>query len=632
MRLHKSVQGENYFLPTCFAVITICSLLAIKGLGFYDGQTAFYAGLAIAMVSCACKILTTKQSLYDWIFILLVCGIAGICWLSSRDKSMLIAAMMLLCVKDVPESRLMKAGAFVWTVCFTFMALRYEIGFSPETILVHPKHGFGYVICHELGYPHPNVLHVSYALLVIFYLYLLDKRIIPDDIDFKSGRIERENLIDCSLTKSNLGELDHTVKAGDATNSERRVHKNIIRELMIASALLMAGNVLTFFNSYSFTGFGMVTVLILLNLILQLRSLRGSSLHRWEEIMLQLILPCGVLFMTAGPLLLHEEGSVGRPFYDLFNKLLNTRYELSWWFLTHEPIAPFGSVLEVPNYRYSMDCSYVNLLVQQGVVPFALFLTGYMLLVHDQLKEHRITELAITIGMLIGGITEPFLFNTSCKNISLIFLGGFLYRKTEALPAHIGGRTGSVAGYRQRRTPFPGNGITSAESGLSEGVKGQNLEKPRVPTAVFRKTVDAFFRHFVPICLAMLLAFCAGAGIYKASIASPGTIYVPIAWTMDRPEGGIILSGSEVLSLAEAGTAGNLMNSRGTGAVEVYGPWEEEFIAVSDSTRKLETFRRTLNAGAWACFITGAIASILLAVRLPRESEEKQTHYCGTGQ
>lgn len=594
--LHKSVmQGRHYNLSTLFAVVTICSLLAIKGLGFYDGQPVFYAGLALAMASCVCKILTARQSLQDWILILAVCGIAGICWLSSRDKSMLIAAMMLLCVKDVPEKLLMKAGAAVWTVCFTFMAIRYEAGFSAESVLVHPKQGFGYVICHTLGYPHPNVLHVSYALLVIFYLYLIDLYLVEENRKYAVSICEEKG----HAAKA-PGEKDSGRAACSGSNRDRG-EKDVPywKKLTGASALLMAGNVLMFFNSYSFTGFGMVTVLILLNLILQLRTLHGSLLHRWEEILLQLILPCGVLFMTVGPLLLHEEGSAGRPLYDLFNKLLNTRYELSWWFLTHEPITPFGSVITVPNYRYSMDCSYVNLLVQQGVVPFILFLVGYMMLIRDQLRNRRVTELALTIGMLIGGITEPFLFNTSCKNISLIFLGGFLYRKAEKLPVP----------FRQRQ---------------------ENASWERF----IRKIAGSFFGNFLPICAAMLLAFCVGSGVYRASDIGPKEIYVPVFWTMDEPEDGRVFRLDEVCGLLtdqdtdydEAEDLDSAENRdtegmpdvnalrRGKG-IEVYGPWEKEFVPATDSTLKWERVRRMLNTGAWAGAIAGVLISVFSAIK-----------------
>ena len=44
-------------------------------------------------------------------------------------------------------------------------------------------------------------------------------------------------------------------------------------------------------------------------------------------------------------------------------------------------------------------------------------------------KENKKAELAIIIGMLIAGITEPYLFNLSFKNLILVFAGNLLYKK-----------------------------------------------------------------------------------------------------------------------------------------------------------------------------------------------------------
>lgn len=61
-----------------------------------------------------------------------------------------------------------------------------------------------------------------------------------------------------------------------------------------------------------------------------------------------------------------------------------------------------------------------------GAVVFVLLMIAYFFTIRNLIKENRRKELAITLGFLIAGISEPFLFNTSFKNVSLIFVGSYL--------------------------------------------------------------------------------------------------------------------------------------------------------------------------------------------------------------
>ena len=58
---------------------------------------------------------------------------------------------------------------------------------------------------------------------------------------------------------------------------------------------------------------------------------------------------------------------------------------------------------------------------------FSLMCVGYILMIRRYIKDGRNQELAIIFGLLIAGISEPFLFNTAYKNLSAIFIGDFLF-------------------------------------------------------------------------------------------------------------------------------------------------------------------------------------------------------------
>ena len=91
---------------------------------------------------------------------------------------------------------------------------------------------------------------------------------------------------------------------------------------------------------------------------------------------------------------------------------------LSKYFLTQERITLFGQQFHLADKDLNMDNSYVFALMTYGVVVFVLLMIAYFFTIRNLVKENRRKELAITLGFLIAGISEPFLFNTSFKNVS----------------------------------------------------------------------------------------------------------------------------------------------------------------------------------------------------------------------
>ena len=80
----------------------------------------------------------------------------------------------------------------------------------------------------------------------------------------------------------------------------------------------------------------------------------------------------------------------------------------------------------------TMDCSYVYGLIAYGVLFFGAMIVGYTGLIHKYVKEQKNLELLMIFALLAAGLTEPFLFNTSFKNISFLFMGAYLFEKGKA--------------------------------------------------------------------------------------------------------------------------------------------------------------------------------------------------------
>ena len=79
----------------------------------------------------------------------------------------------------------------------------------------------------------------------------------------------------------------------------------------------------------------------------------------------------------------------------------------------------------------SIDSSYIWAFIHYGIVPFALLMLAYFILIADCTRKQRTRELLLVICFLCAGYTEPLLFNTSFKNVTLLFLGELLFRQKE---------------------------------------------------------------------------------------------------------------------------------------------------------------------------------------------------------
>ena len=62
-----------------------------------------------------------------------------------------------------------------------------------------------------------------------------------------------------------------------------------------------------------------------------------------------------------------------------------------------------------------------------GVVLAVLFFVAYVGCITDLIRRRQDAALAVMVGLLTAGFTEPFLFNFSFKNLTLLFLGAYFY-------------------------------------------------------------------------------------------------------------------------------------------------------------------------------------------------------------
>lgn len=348
----------------CFYIFFI-SLLFAKGIGLYDGQTMFKFSLLMALCGFCGKMLLTEYTFKELFLCMGLTLLGMIIYLKTHEKGALFCLLLLCAMKDMNVKKVFQAGLATWIISFggLFLLTAFHIIDSP--FKVHDKLGLGRIIRWSLGYAHPNVLHISCLVLVCFIVYLL-----RDRFKFKSFLV------------------------------------------------LMLLNLYVFMYSLSSTGFLAVSALLALSLYWSFRK----KFCRAEQVLIQFCLPVFILLSLAAPLVLKGKA------FEMVNKLVNHRLVLSQWFLQNQRVKLFGvDTRELVTSLRTMDNSYVFAWITYGLVFFVIMMAGYFMLIFKKTKEQDGISLCLILACLLAGVTEPFLFNTSFKNITLIFMGAMLF-------------------------------------------------------------------------------------------------------------------------------------------------------------------------------------------------------------
>lgn len=363
------------------------SLFLAKGLGFYDGQAVFKLILLLALTCLFLKICMESYTVSEYLKIIFILLLTGVTYLNSGEKGLVLCGLMMIGMKYVNEKRVFQIGTVIWSASFLFVTLTSLFHMEDTVYKVHSKLGLGHIFRWSLGYPHPNVLQVSYFILAVLIIYVLGERFKPKH-----------------------------------------------------ALWLFAGNCLVFLYSVSYTGVIIFMVLILGRLYLYYRK----KLSILEKGFLVLLYPVCVLMSLLAPVKMYGK------WFDFFNKLLSTRMELGWWYLKPQNFTWFGlRVAEITDASRTMDNAYLFAFIAYGIIPFAVLSLGIMYATCYFLKKDQYMEALIITAIVIGGLTEPFLFNTSFKNLAFLFGGTLLFQGKK------GRREFSLASKWNKEIPIP---------------------------------------------------------------------------------------------------------------------------------------------------------------------------------
>ena len=416
-------------------------LFFAKGIGLYDGQGLFKVFLVLAFACFVLKMVTTDYTLRELAFLAVLAAMALLSYAGTKEKGIMFTLAIVAGLKKVPVKRVFGVALAVWGVSFLPAVAATTLGWADSPFRVHVRPFLGFVIRWGLGSAHPNVGHIAYLVFTVLTVYVLGEKV---SWKWLAG--------------------------------------------------LFAGNLYIYFYTMSQTGLLMTSFYLAAAGYLMLR--RKPS--RAEYGLVECVLPACILASLVLPLVLKGKA------FDILNKLMNTRVMQSKEYLTQEKITWFGSLPKRSNAINTMDNSYLFAFLTYGAVTFAVLMAAYFLLVRKYVLQKRNRELALIVTLLLAGLSEPFLFNTSFKNVSLLFMGELLFPARE-----------------------PGEGIWEKEIRLW-GIGDRRVALPFGGISLWWERVKTCKREYrVQVLAGTVLAAAVWAGAYGLAAHAPARIVVP---------------------------------------------------------------------------------------------------------
>lgn len=355
---HTFITVHELLFLTYFSV-----LFFMKGVGIYEGMFLFNLSIVVSFLCAGFAMLMADYTIPEFIGAIALLGCSFLAYFETGEKAVIAAVLMVIGMKNVSLERMMKLAFFIWTVCFYGMLFVHLAGWKEDIILAHNKFGLGFLLRRSLGFPHPNVLHISFIIWMALFLY---------------------------------------------------VWKGNGKQLLKTTILLGIANVFMFFYSVSITGMGLGFIYLMCNYYFSVRK----EFNKFERLLIKAVLPLCILACTIPPLFF--EGKL----FDLMDKVINSRMRIWKYYLTNFTPGILGEAVYPPEgLVMSLDGSYLYLLYYYGWLFFIFFVGGTFWTICRCIKKERKKELAIILGLSIAGIVEPFLYNFSAKNLILIFIG-----------------------------------------------------------------------------------------------------------------------------------------------------------------------------------------------------------------
>ncbi len=346
-------------------------MFGARAAGLYESMTLYSISLVLGAIFFVFKIVMTKHTVFEYCIIAVLISISLIVYHNTGEKGLLLYMTMMLGMKGISLRRIEKWALTIMSICFTVTVLMSVTGIKED--IAYPADArffFGTVMRRCVGYPFFNTMFTTYIIFIILIML--------------------------------VARFDN------------------IKALIVTSAILYSFALYFYIYTCSNTGLIVTTIYLLLNLLFYNRQ----KISKVTGVIVQMIYPACLVFSILGPICIK-----GYAFAKL-DEHFHNRFNYSRYYLTTEPITLFG-VRFGPglNDNYQVDSSFLYSFLQLGIIPCIILTFLMMLMIHDVVVNKRMKELAVIISFCILGMSDPFFFNLSYKNILFLFVADLLFNK-----------------------------------------------------------------------------------------------------------------------------------------------------------------------------------------------------------
>ena len=367
MNLSTEIKNNKITMGELLYYGMILCFMGSKAVGLTEGQWPLTVALIVGFSLFLIKLLITEFNIIEWISNIALIALGLAIYHINGHLELIAAVALMIGIKNVPLERTIKVALSVWGILFCITVVRALLGIYPGYIGTQTKFGFSAgIIRYSLGFTHPNVLHITYLIIVLMILYL-----------FKGER----------------------------------------KKLYAVSSLLFIGNMYIFLYSVSYTGVLVVTVCLALNLIFD----GNHKYNKFLFIMSVLLIIIAFALPIIGYFILSDQALT------FVNRFVNQRIEMAGRVFEKYGITLLGQNADIHKDGLNLDSSFAYILYYHGAIAYFGYLVAYVATLLNMIKNKNHKGISLLIGIGLAGITEQFAGNLSFKNISLLFLGDYIY-------------------------------------------------------------------------------------------------------------------------------------------------------------------------------------------------------------
>lgn len=364
----KNPFFSNYALTSFYLGIIILFFLKFLGLNF--GDNIYKIGTVISMIFLFLKIINTKYTKREQVYIFFLILLAVFLLWISRRPALPMSIIILISSKEINKKDFIKIIFFTCLIAFIIVILFGITGVLENVKVTMDRlsaSGVTQITRYSLGYYHPNVTYMNYFIIITLYFIYKDNKI-----------------------------------------------SNYMYILILFIAIIL------YIITLSRTGFICLLIIVFLSYILKYEIPKKLRLIKYLKF-LPIILGFGIIGLS-----FLYNGNV--TIFSLFDKLFSGRLYYNNLFLNQMPITLFGvdmSILE--NAELFLDCGYVLLFLSHGIVIFSIFIYFTYKILEEINYQFNIL-FYIIIVILIYCITEYFLANILI-NYTLIYYNKFIFKE-----------------------------------------------------------------------------------------------------------------------------------------------------------------------------------------------------------